>query len=72
MFNDRIEKIPEEIALQLLAGEGFADNNRRGAGHVWTAEALENFLKINGFSHVVRAHEVQQAGFLVKFIYLHL
>lgn len=52
--------------MELVANEGFALNTRRGTGHVFTTEALERFLDVNGFSHIVRAHEVAQTGFNVQ------
>ncbi len=56
---------PEQIA-GLSMEQGFAENTRRGTGHVFTSQALEAFLQRNHLSHVIRAHEVQQAGFKVK------
>ncbi|XP_014674733.1 PREDICTED: uncharacterized protein LOC106814873 [Priapulus caudatus] len=51
---------------ELIANEGFAHNCRRGTANIFSCRALEAFLKSHGLSHVVRAHEVQQAGFQVR------
>ena len=40
-------------------------NFRRGTGHMFSPEALDDFLARNGLSHVIRAHEVKEAGFQV-------
>ncbi len=45
--------------------DGFVANHRRGTGHMFSDDALDAFLKRNGLSHVIRAHEVKQAGFQV-------
>ncbi len=54
---------------QLFENRGFADNTRRGTAHLFSNEALTNFLIKNNLSYVVRAHEVQQVGFKVKLVY---
>ena len=46
--------------------DGFGDNQARGTGHVFTAQALEGFLRHYGLSHLVRAHEVRKTGFQVQ------
>ncbi|CAK1544275.1 unnamed protein product [Leptosia nina] len=69
MWNDPIRKnkITASLALELAANEGFAVNTKRGTGHVFEQAALERFLLANQLSHVVRAHELQQNGFMVQF-----
>jgi hypothetical protein len=45
---------------------GFVPNFRRGTGHMFSDKALDDFLARNHLSHVIRAHEVKQAGFQVQ------
>ena len=35
---------------------------------MFSPSALDDFLARNGLSHVIRAHEVKEAGFQVRFI----
>lgn len=69
-FLSRPKTVNEKLAMELLANEGFAVNARRGTAHIFSVEALERFLKANQFTHLVRAHEVAQAGFQVKYFSL--
>ena len=60
------------IPLQFLildASGGFVSNFRRGTGHMFSPDALDDFLSRNGLSHVIRAHEVKEAGFQVMIKY---
>lgn len=52
--------------MELVANDGFAVNTRRGTAHVFSVEALNKFLQVNNLSHIIRAHEVAQAGFSVR------
>lgn len=62
----RPNKMTATLALELAANEGFAANAKRGTGHVFDQTALDRFLLANQLSHVVRAHEVYQSGFMVR------
>ncbi|XP_061707748.1 uncharacterized protein LOC133518165 isoform X1 [Cydia pomonella] len=68
LWNDPVKphKITATQALELAANEGFAANSKRGTGHVFDQSALDRFLLANQLSHVLRAHEVHQAGFMCQ------
>lgn len=48
------------------SADGFVPNSKRGTGKYFSAQALRSFLAKNSLSHVIRAHETQQAGFKVQ------
>ncbi|XP_049868507.1 uncharacterized protein LOC126368356 isoform X2 [Pectinophora gossypiella] len=59
-------KMTTSLALELTANEGFAANSKRGTGHVFDQTAIDRFLLSNQLSHVVRAHELHQNGFMCQ------
>jgi len=67
MWSDpiHVEEMTEEELDLFKIIEGFGKNVKRGTGHVYSQTALDSFLERNRISHVIRAHEVQQAGFKV-------
>ena len=42
---------------------GFVPNAKRGTAYYWADDATQAFLVANGFSHVIRGHEVQMNGY---------
>ncbi|XP_076106422.1 uncharacterized protein LOC143075052 [Mytilus galloprovincialis] len=68
MWSDPIsvEQVTPELKEELEKQKGYVYNSRRGTAHFFSIEALTSFLDINGLSHVIRAHEVQEAGFQVQ------
>mmetsp|Transcript_11084 Transcript_11084/g.21404 ORF Transcript_11084/g.21404 Transcript_11084/m.21404 type:complete len:436 (-) Transcript_11084:184-1491(-) len=54
---DLIWSDPEEYL------QGRVPNTRRGAGQLFGPDVLETFLKINGFTTVVRSHEAKDEGY---------
>ncbi|CAH2067684.1 unnamed protein product, partial [Iphiclides podalirius] len=68
LWNDPIapERVGASLAAELAANGGFALNARRGTGHVFEQRALDRFLLANGFSHVVRAHQLHRDGFMCQ------
>ena len=65
LFTYSVESTTADIREDLNKNRGFIFNTRRGTAHFFSIEALNAFLDRNGLSHVIRAHEVQEAGFQV-------
>jgi diadenosine tetraphosphatase ApaH/serine/threonine PP2A family protein phosphatase len=69
MWNDPVKRIEEDdlsLVEELQTNDGFIENYSRGTAYMFSSEALDNFLTKNNLSHVIRAHEVKEAGFQLQ------
>ncbi|XP_066972863.1 uncharacterized protein [Macrobrachium rosenbergii] len=68
MWNDPVgmEDSNEKVANELSDNDGFAFNEKRQTGYIFNQAAFSSFLKVNGLTHVVRAHEVKEVGFEIQ------
>nr|XP_053626729.1 uncharacterized protein LOC128684523 isoform X2 [Cherax quadricarinatus] len=68
MWNDPIaaEDMTDDVLEQLVGNKGFAYNEKRQTACVFNRAAFDSFLKRHSLTHVVRAHEVKQAGFEIQ------
>ncbi len=65
-YDYRSDSLTSEQEEKLIENGGYIFNTRRGTAHMFSCDALERFLKDHNLSHVIRAHEVRQAGFQVR------
>lgn len=68
MWNDPVaaEDMNDDVSEQLMSNNGFAFNEKRQTAYVFNQAAFNAFLERNNLTHVVRAHEVKQAGFEIQ------
>ena len=79
MWNDPISEKEKEEFMELMrvrSGDeriiamiekGYMDNGKRSTAYVFTQAALETFFRVNGLTHVIRAHEVEPNGWKSHF-----
>lgn len=80
LWNDPAKQSDIKHARQILAknsdnkktkredfDRGFIPNLKRGTAFMFSELAVNNFLRENGLTHVIRAHEVVQEGFRFDF-----
>ena len=73
LWNDPCEEADALDAINLTASgskrhhlqqlRGFLKNEKRGTAFLYTDIAVDNFLRTNSLSHIIRAHEVINHGF---------
>lgn len=65
----KLRKVPSDTSSiassspQQIINDGFIANIKRGTAYLFSDQAINNFLKLNRLSHVIRAHEVIPTGF---------
>lgn len=66
---DNVRKHPSDTSSiasatpQAIIDDGFISNIKRGTAYLFSDRAVHNFMNLNGFSHIIRAHEVIPTGF---------
>ena len=67
------EEMDNQIFIDIVWSDPSGDlsfyyPSKRGAGHIFGLEALENFLELNDLKMIVRSHEFCQNGFNFPFV----
>ena len=47
--------------------QGFVSNPKRGTAYLYSEQAVDNFLRENNLTHIIRAHEKNELGFAFHF-----
>ncbi|KAI1285043.1 Serine/threonine-protein phosphatase PP1 [Halotydeus destructor] len=67
LWNDPMNRVDFEKLDSMInrptANQGFIVNNKRGTAYYYTEEAVERFLAINGYTHIIRGHELVKKGY---------
>ena len=60
----------------LMNEDGFGESPRGGGAICFGAKAIDNFLRRNNLSYIIRAHEAHANGaypqYIIKYIYIYL
>ena len=64
-FMELTRSHPNSDAAQVKCPPGYSSNTKRGTAYYFSDEALKTFLKKNGLTHLIRAHEVCQDGYTI-------
>jgi diadenosine tetraphosphatase ApaH/serine/threonine PP2A family protein phosphatase len=67
MWNDPVDQTEVEETGVSLKSKGFMPNIKRGTAFLFSQVAVDNFLKENNLSHVIRAHEMRKSGMSFHF-----
>ncbi|KAI1301256.1 Serine/threonine-protein phosphatase PP2A-like PPG1 [Halotydeus destructor] len=60
-YTEQLRVTSGQQAIKVLGG--FLGNTKRGTAYFFSQEAVESFLRTNGLSHIIRAHEVMNEGY---------